>query len=72
MGTYARGAEYDPDGENILSVQQGGDAASVYTEQTTARPNRKYVYKLKKTSDGWRLLDERYIVGKEGLEPWFL
>ncbi len=71
-GTFVQGSEYDPDGEKILSVEQEGDAATVYTEQTTSRPKNKYVYKLKRTSDGWRLLDEKYRVTNEGLTPWFL
>lgn len=71
-GTFAIGAEYDPDGEKILSVEQEGDTATVYTQQTTSSPNRRYAYKLKMTTDGWRLLDERYIVDDNGLEPWFL
>jgi len=53
------GAEYDPDGERIVEVRVKEDEATVYTEQTTARPANKCVYTLHRSPEGWRLVDNR-------------
>ncbi len=73
FGMFIMGSDYDPEGEEILRMEVIGNAAIVYTHQTTSAPYRKLVYLLREIDGQWRILDFRMqVLDDGGLTPWYL
>jgi len=72
-GMFILGSDYDPEGEKVLHVEVSGNAAVVYTHQTTSPPFEKLVYLLREVDGQWRILDFRMrVLDDGGLTPWYL
>lgn len=65
--TFSIPPEYDSTVERISDVRQIGDVATVRTQVT--RPpftSSRWEYMLRRTGDGWRLLNKRSLLNPDG------
>jgi hypothetical protein len=63
---YATPPSYNPDGEQILSVERRGGRVVIHTQETTTGYNNHCVYTLVETEDGWRIVDNRKSINPAG------